>query len=552
MGLFSDKCEALIDLSTRRALQGEALTRARQDPKAARCGNRVPKAAKFCNQCGSPAPGGWKKCPSCGKWVGNEAIHCWNCQAPMRPDLQLMMSAGAWRREAGVFAQRLEVADIQKVVREGLTVEIGTVALLVEGGLFKGTLEPGQHTLHTWQRRFQDWVGAAPRQTVILVDNGDIVLPLRFSGLRTAEDLLVEAYTEVCFHFDQNGADRFLQNVLKGAEQLAYGALTDRLYQEMRGLVLGAAQATRIDDLVKDPGCRLAIENALRDGLATVLERCGLQLVRVASVEFTGADYESLRNQAGQLDVKRRELEFQQRMRELLGAEAMDQAHTEQELDEYVRQLAQEKGVSAELRDQEMARLKQVHRHELEKTEAAYQMAVEMEQAAHEIGVKLRWDDYTREKLLKDAEVQARLSEIKTVQEVREAQEWLRVRAEKKRLDLEAQKAQAEAYAGLEIKTLIALLPDNAQRQQLLELHRQSATAGQSVEQMLASAAAQSPEAAQALARMREVKREDLEREFQERKQLSDESVARLERVLAEAMKAIAEQARPHLPPPGR
>jgi len=68
MGLFSDTCEALIDVATKRALQGDALVRARQNPDAPRCGNRVPKAARFCNRCGSSAPGGWWRCPHCRKW----------------------------------------------------------------------------------------------------------------------------------------------------------------------------------------------------------------------------------------------------------------------------------------------------------------------------------------------------------------------------------------------------------------------------------------------------------------------------------------------------
>jgi hypothetical protein len=269
--------------------------------------------------------------------------------------------------------------------------------------------------------------------------------------------------------------------------------------------------------------------------------------VRVAWLESRAPDNEDLGGKAGQLEVKRRELEFQQRMRELTAGDEMSRYKTEQDLEEYVRQLAQEKTVSVELQEHELARLRQVHRHELEKAEASYQMAAEMEQAAHEIHVKLQWDDFTRDKLFKDAEVQARIKQVTSTEEVREAGEWLKVRAEKTRLELEAQKSQAELFARHDIKTLIALLPDNAQRQQLLELQRQTAMAGQSAEQILAVAAASSPAAAAALARMRELKREDLEREFKERKQLSDDSVVRLERVLTEALKAMAEYSRPKI-----
>ncbi len=45
MGLFSDRCEALIDVTTKRALQGDALAHARQNPDTPQCGNRVCRCA---------------------------------------------------------------------------------------------------------------------------------------------------------------------------------------------------------------------------------------------------------------------------------------------------------------------------------------------------------------------------------------------------------------------------------------------------------------------------------------------------------------------------
>jgi hypothetical protein len=545
MGLFTDRCEALIDITTRRALQGEALTRGRTTPETPRCGNRVRKAARFCNQCGSSAPNGWWKCPQCGKWVGAEANYCWNCKAALHPESRGEIASGAWQRQPGSFARRIEVAEMRRLLEKGLIVETGTVALLVEGGSIKATLEPGRHTLDTLGRKLMGLFATPAPQTVILADAGDVVLPLRFSDLRTREELKVECYTEVCFRFAPERGEAFLVNVLKGQQSLSYEGLADWLRQEIRHGVADLAQASAIEELVKDPARRVKIEDAIRAALAAATERAGVTLVRVASVEFTGAEYEALREKAGQVEVKRREIEFLQRMRELTSGDEMSRLKTEADLEEYVRQLAQEKEVSVELQQHELARLRQVHRHELEKDEAAYQMAAEMEQAAHEIRVKIEWDGYTREKLLQDAEVQEKVRQIESREEFRQAGEALKLRAEKQRLDREHQKAQAEMYAAFDIKTLIALLPDNAQRQQLLELQQQTAAAGQSPEHILALAAAKSPAAAEALAKMRDLRREDLEREYKDRKQLSDESVARLERVLAEALKAMAEYSRP-------
>ena len=549
MGLFSDLCEALIDVSTRRVLQGDRVAQARQDPDAPRCGNRVPKAARFCNKCGSAAPGGWWKCHRCGKWAGAEANFCWNCKTALHPESRDAISDGVWQRQPGTFARRIRVVELRRLLEKELQIEIGTVALLMEAGQIKAVLEPGRHTLESLTRRFMGLFTTPVPQAVILVDAGDIVLPLRFSGLRTNEELPVECYTEVCFRFVPARGEAFLANVLKEQDLLSYEALADWMWREVRGVVVDLVQSAGIADLVKDPQRRLRIEDALRQALAVALERAGIEMIRVASVEFTGAEYEELRAKAGQVEVKRRELEFQQRMRELTSGDEMSRLKTEHDLEEYVRQLGQEKSVSSALQEHELGRLKQVHRHELEQAEAAYQMAAEMEAAAHGIQVKLQWDDYTRDKLLQDADVQAKIKQVESTEEVRQTYEWLKVRAEKQRVEREHQQAQAELFAGYDIKTLIALLPDNTQRQQLLELQRQTAMAGQSPEQILALAAATSPAAAAALGRMRELKRDELEREFKDRKQISDESVVRLERVLSEALKAMAEFSRPKVTP---
>jgi hypothetical protein len=195
MGLFSDRCEALIDVSTRRVLSGDALAQARQNPESPRCNNHVRKAARFCNRCGSSAPGGWWKCPQCKKWVGAEANFCWNCKAALHPETRNAIADGVWQRQPGTFVRRVEVAELRRLMEKGLIIEIGTVALLMEAGQIKAVLEPGRHTLETIGRKLLGLFATPAPQTVVLADAGDVVLPLRFNDLRTREELKVECYT---------------------------------------------------------------------------------------------------------------------------------------------------------------------------------------------------------------------------------------------------------------------------------------------------------------------------------------------------------------------
>ncbi len=549
MGLFADRCQALIDPKTGEALTGAALEEARKNPHWPRCGNRVPKAARNCSRCGSTAPGGWWKCPNCGKWVGNESRFCWNCKQRLHPESRDDINAEGWARKPGVFAQRFHVGDVQRILTGGLIVHTGEAAILLEGGRVETVLGPGRHMPDNTARKI-NWWGAPPPREFILVEAGDVVLPLRLEGLRSAEELPLELYTEAVLRFTERRAAAFVENLFKNADRLSYAELAGPMTGEIRLAAESLCAASTIEDLVKSPDRRLHLENAMATTLATALERHGLELIRLAAVCFTGAEYEKLREKVGALEVRRREIEFDQRLRELLATDKMQQFKTEADLEAYVRQLAQERDVSEAHRNHEMERLRLVHRHELEREEAAYQMAREMEAAAHEIGVKLQWDDYTRGKLVQDAETQARIKAVAVDAEVEESLKWLRVqsetmsahlkyKAEKSRIELEAEAQRAAAFQGMDLQTLIAAIPDPSRREHLLRLDQQARAAGMTPEQLLAGVAAESPAAAAALADMGRVKREDFERLYRERREEGDAMMERLERILKAAVEAV-------------
>ncbi len=556
MGLFADRCEALIDPRTGDALTGAALEAAVQDPKTPRCGNRVPKAARVCNKCGHAAPGGWWKCHQCGKWVGNEARYCWNCKTRLHPEERDDINSEGWMKKPGTFAQRFHAADLKRLIEGGLLVQTGQAAILLEAGKVETVLSAGRHKPDSLARKI-NWWGNPPPRAFILVDAGDIAIPIRIPDLRTSEEIPIEFYTEVVLHFDEKGAEDFVANFFKDAAAMTYEDLARCLGSEVVYGVQNVCHTSTAEDLVKDPDRRLRVEDALTATLKTALGRFGLQLIRVATAEFTGKEYEELRQKAGEIEIKRRHLEFDQRLRELLSQDKMAQFKTEADLEEYVRQLAQERGVSEEHRKHEMDRLRMVHRHELEQDEASYQMAREMEQASHEIGVKLKWDDYTNGKLLKDAELKAQIATIEDDVKTRETLEWLKVQAatmaahlkykeDKARIARENLVKTAEGLRGMDLQTLIATIPDPAQRAHLIELNRQAMAAGKTPEQILAEQAATSPQAAAALAEFARNKREDLEKMFREQKEQTNDFVARYERLMKDALEATAKAAQGH------
>lgn len=373
-----------------------------------------------------------------------------------------------------MFAEKFVAGDLQRLLKEtGLVIEAGTAAILMEGGQCKGVLDPGRYTFDGLLRKV-NWWGDPPPRTVVLVENGDVVIPLRIEGVRMADGFPVEFYTEVALRFAEKGAEAFLENLYKNREQLLPKEIAEILEREIVHAVQNLCNTTNMEDMVKDPQRRTRLEDELNEVLARTLKRYGLEIVRVPSAEFTGKEYEELAEKSGQLEIKRRELEFGQRLRELVSGDRMHGFKNEHEVEEYIRQLAQEKNISAELRDQQIKILLQVQRHELGGAEVAWQMAREMEKVSHEIGVKLKWDDDTRHKLVADAKLQAEVKTIQVEAEVDEVTKWLDVRAKKQAIKRQDLAETAKIPDGQSIETRVDLIDDPAKREHLLELNRQA------------------------------------------------------------------------------
>ena len=539
MGLFSDTCQALIDPKTGRKLSGDDLEQARQDPKWPRCGTRVKKAARFCNKCGSGAPGGWWQCPHCNSYVGNESRFCWNCNKPLAPEVRDLMAGGRWFKRPGILAERFDVGDILPLLKKGLIIEAGTQAVLLDAGAVKDVLEPGQHNLDSLARRINHW-GTPPPRTVALVDSGDIVIPVRVEALRSSEDYELELYAEIVIAFDPKGAKDFMANFMKTAERVRYEDLSTALAGEIRYVADNITNTSTVADLVKDPERRLRLEDELARTLAKAFDRLGFKLIRVASTDFVSPKYEEERGKNAQLESTRREAEFQQRLREVVQKDRMDQFRSTQELEEYVAQLAQERGVSTELRDQELKLLKQKHSHEFEALERRHQQAMELEQAEHGVGLK----DIGRGEKVKDAKTDDEIARMNAKREMEETAGWLDIKAKKHAVSREDLAERAKILSGLDVQTLITIVDDPERRKELTELQRQNAMQGRKPEEILALAAERSPESAQALKELYRLQTEQKSAAMEEQKEMHKEMADRLERIMKSALETTAESAK--------
>lgn len=336
MGLFHDTCEAFVDLRNNgRALSGEDLRtaqelvfpqgaaaplvgEAREKALAARgwgiCGHEVPKKARVCSKCGTLAPKGYVKCPSCREWVGNESRFCPHCNHPLHPDERIDFAGGIWDRQPGLFAQRFELDDVSQIVKGGLKIQEGTLAILLDAGKKVAVLGPGRHKPEGTLRSI-NWFGNPPPRSVVMVDAGDCLFKMYFTGMRTAEELPVQVVAEITLRFDVDHADLFLANVLKESRALPTDVISDIIVAEATSAVRDLCAASMVEDLVKDPDRRSRFQDALNRSLQNLFKRSGLELIRVGFVEFVSPVYEKLRQANADLEVKRRELEFARTVR---------------------------------------------------------------------------------------------------------------------------------------------------------------------------------------------------------------------------------------------
>ncbi len=530
MGIFADRCDAYVGPDGK-ALSGEALEAAKLDRKAKRCGHTVRKAARFCSKCGRGAPGGWWKCPNCKEWCGNESQFCWNCSTPLHPEDRMDLGGGVWQRKPGIYAQRFDY-DVKKLTAEGLLVQTGQAAIFLDGGKVAGSLGPGRHFPNTIARSV-NWWGDPPPRSLIMVETGDIILPVRVTDLRTSEEIAVEYYGEIVMRHDPKAEVAFVANLMKEQRQLTCQEVGEAFKREIRLAVMDVCQQATIDDLFKDPMRRLKLEDAIQATLKVACERYGFIVERISASEFTGPAYEKLRAQKGDLEVKRQEAEFTQRMRELVTSDRMGELAEQNRLADYVASLAQERGVSKAKMDHELALLQQVQRHEITAADASFKMRQELEKTGHDIGLKSQWDDYNRDKIVKDAEAKTE-----------ETMKWLEVKKQKNLEEERQAQAFAELIGGKSPEEMVLLVPEADKRADLLKIVEMKMKAGMSPEAMVAFIADKNPAALESLARQKSVEASELRRILDDYKRMNEEAFDRGERTFAKGMEAAVEAAK--------
>lgn len=470
-----------------------------------KCGNIVSKRARFCNHCGTPTPGGWWKCPGCGKWVGNDVEYCSHCNTRLYPDERESVAGGVWQKKPVIFAQRFEVGSLKRGADQSLQVQEGTAAILMEGGEVVHVLGAGMHGMDGLLRKI-NWFGAPPPRSVVLIDAGEVIVPLHLENLRTAEHFPLEFYGEVILRFGGGRDDgrAFVGNVLKEARECRFADLAKRIEPWIRNAVDEMCTTSTLEDLVRDPERRIRLQERMEARLQGELGACGLEVVRVSSAEFTGKEYEELEEERGELAVARRTAELAAAVRRLKSQVEMGRFKDEKELAAYKETLDAEYRTGQAQRAQEFEELKASLAHASEmaeqgriaELEGAKKEAEEAErdrrhsgnraETEHKIELDTLAGEHGRSEKIADAKADAAVSGIEADEEFRQTAEALKLRERKVGIQLKEKEEDAKRRKGMSLAELLADVEDASVREDELEALKLQLQAGKTPEQLLA------------------------------------------------------------------
>ncbi len=567
--LWTDR-NGFVYQKERRLFAGASLLRDPAGNPVRICGKLVKVKAKFCSKCGSAAPGAWWRCGGCGRMIGNESETCPHCGHRQNRTLRADLADGSWQKDEEIFAERFEFPDVAALIPRGLNVQESQRAILLEGGAVTDVLDAG-----FYQTAELDGESGSGDRSIVMVDNAEFVIPVCVEKIRTADDMETDLHVLCALRFDPSGAKEFMCNLMgnslyfhSGAlcASLGYDQIAHSILQDIDGAARDFCNTRSVAELFKNAELRLQFEDHVAGRLTRNLRSAGLQFVRLKELEFESEVFEKLRAVSGELEAKRREIEFLKRAGELANDAVRREAMNEFEMEDYVNQLAHEKGVKDELRTQELERMRELQRQEKERSALRHENDLDDLQQSRQLARDMR--DAGQEEELRDLrlnrELERRIAELNSsleamkletqiqdikleIEQKRTAAEqqatagWLKIKQQKQSFQQEQKIGMMKAAASADIKSMIMAEEDPEKREHLLRLHEQEMQSRMTPELLLAAAAARgSSGAAEALSRMNKEQIAAIERSRTENRELYENMLKMNERMFNSAMENMA------------
>ena len=254
--------------------------------KCPNCGHENPNEAGFCANCGKALGGGEITCGNCGTKNRGDAHFCKKCGRALDANAVAETRGQSWARGEGDFAVHIEADDLPGLLRRGISVQMGTNAILVQDGANRGELGPGPHALDTLDERLANWLlGGPPKKvSVLLVDVLPAELEFNMGGIFTKDPIRIGMTVHVQAQVEQPA--RFLVQMLASRERYSREDLRQYLYPEVAQLVENWIGQHTVQELAEDLSLKEKLELALDEALKPTLARLGLKFIAVRTLNM--------------------------------------------------------------------------------------------------------------------------------------------------------------------------------------------------------------------------------------------------------------------------
>jgi hypothetical protein len=232
---------------------------------------------------------GTQKCNACGAENKGDARFCANCGSALsaEPAPASKIVHHRWARGQNDFAVRIKADDLPGWLRQGIIVEPGTCAALVERGVMQGILPPGEYTVANVGQKIAAWLtgGIPERTTALLLDVTPAALDYNLGKVFTSDPLEIGLTLRLQVEVTDPG--KFLVNLLKGREKFTLEDLRQYLYPEIVQAAEMWIRQHTVKELTENPRLKFELEAAIGEALNTTLQQSGLHFIQVRAMEIS-------------------------------------------------------------------------------------------------------------------------------------------------------------------------------------------------------------------------------------------------------------------------
>ncbi|HBJ35007.1 MAG TPA: hypothetical protein DDZ51_09650 [Planctomycetaceae bacterium] len=217
------------------------------------------------------------------------------------------------------FATRVEVSDLTGFFSQSLTIEPGTLAMMLENGQSIGEVHPGQYTLKTLGDKLAFW--SRKSISAILTRESEVFIELNCESLPTQEFLQVDVVVRLGVRIDDVAL--FQKNLLGSKPSLSMTDLQAILLPITRQALWETVGRLSIRDLTSQQA-RGDLELCVTQSLGTSLLRNGLRFTQVQTLSVAHPEYDKQQRRIGQIWLQRADREHDQSAAELAADKLLD------------------------------------------------------------------------------------------------------------------------------------------------------------------------------------------------------------------------------------